>query len=192
VGCTLYTFKCVERRREKETHPCSHVQYVFKMETELVNPRWVSSINTYDRHAHQNHPNNPTNLPLAALPSLLHLGRQHAPMTGRAGFCSITLSSWLIYLFVWHGPTVVVICNAKSLKLSIVFSTQQSSRKRKQHMFFSLDSCLTHWVIVCVGMILLDNLLQYLIFIPMINLYNTYDNIIVFIDKSLVIFMSCF
>jgi hypothetical protein len=26
----------------------------------------------------------------------------------------------------------------------------------------------------------------------MINLYNTYDNIIVFIDKSLVIFMSYF
>jgi hypothetical protein len=41
-------------------------------------------------------------------------------------------------------------------------------------------------------MILLDNLVQYLIFIAMKDLSKTYDNIAILIYKLLVMFMSCF
>jgi hypothetical protein len=44
-------------------------------------------------------------------------------------------------------------------------------------------------MLICVGMILLDNLLQYLLFIAMINLSRTCDSIATLICNALVIFM---
>jgi hypothetical protein len=46
--------------------------------------------------------------------------------------------------------------------------------------------------VICISIILLDNLLQCLICIFLINLSSTYDYIVVFICKSLVMLMSYF
>jgi hypothetical protein len=46
-------------------------------------------------------------------------------------------------------------------------------------------------MMIYVGMILLDNLLQYLIFIVMIDLSSTHDNTSILICKSLVMFELC-
>jgi hypothetical protein len=47
-------------------------------------------------------------------------------------------------------------------------------------------------MLVCVGMILLDNLLQYLLFIIVIDLSTTFDSIFVSIYNLLFIFMIYF
>jgi hypothetical protein len=47
-------------------------------------------------------------------------------------------------------------------------------------------------IMICVGMILLDNLVQCLIFIAIMDLSKTYDNIAISIYKLLAMFMSCF
>jgi hypothetical protein len=44
-------------------------------------------------------------------------------------------------------------------------------------------------MLICVGVILLDNLLQYLLFIIMIDLSKNYDNTGILIYNALVIFM---
>jgi hypothetical protein len=44
-------------------------------------------------------------------------------------------------------------------------------------------------VLIYVGIILLDNLLQCLLFIVVINLFRTCDSIAIFICNALVIFM---
>jgi hypothetical protein len=44
-------------------------------------------------------------------------------------------------------------------------------------------------MLICVGVILLDNLLQYLLFIIMIDLSRNYDNTAILIYNALVIFM---
>jgi hypothetical protein len=44
-------------------------------------------------------------------------------------------------------------------------------------------------MLICVGVILLDNLLQYLLFIIMIDLSRNYDNTVILIYNALVIFM---
>jgi hypothetical protein len=47
-------------------------------------------------------------------------------------------------------------------------------------------------ILICVGMILLDNLLQYLLFIAMKDLCRTYDSTATLICNALVIFMIYF
>jgi hypothetical protein len=44
-------------------------------------------------------------------------------------------------------------------------------------------------MLICVCLILLDNLLQSLIFIVMIDLYRTYDSTTILIYNALVMFM---
>jgi hypothetical protein len=47
-------------------------------------------------------------------------------------------------------------------------------------------------VLICVDMILLDNLLQYFMFIDVIDLSSTFNNTIILIYKSLFMFMIYF
>jgi hypothetical protein len=52
-----------------------------------------------------------------------------------------------------------------------------------QIMFYLLD------MFICVGMILLDNLLQYLLFITVIDIFRTYDSTTSLICIILLMFM---
>jgi hypothetical protein len=52
-----------------------------------------------------------------------------------------------------------------------------------QIMFYLLD------MFICVGMILLDNLLQYLLFIAVIDIFRTYDSTTSLICIILLMFM---
>jgi hypothetical protein len=47
-------------------------------------------------------------------------------------------------------------------------------------------------MVICVGIILLDNLLQCLLFIAVINLSRNYDNTAILICNALVMFMIYF
>jgi hypothetical protein len=119
---------------------------------------------------------------VVAPPRLLHLIHWHASTTERAGLwnycpqwsctergwirilgCILrdypiaypSLSSWLIYLFVGRALTIVTY-NTSSSRLSDIFATPLSSKKRKYHTFSSLIMSYMLNLFIYIGMILLD------------------------------------
>jgi hypothetical protein len=59
-------------------------------------------------------------------------------------------------------------------------------------MYSTLESCLILNILICVGMILLDTLLQYFLFIDVIHLSSTFDSTIVLIFNLLFMFKIYF
>jgi hypothetical protein len=70
---------------------------------------------------------------------------------------------------------------------SIIYVVQENT--------YMLNSSIMSYilnVLICVDMILLDNLLQYFMFIDVIDLSSTFNNTIILIYKSLFMFMIYF
>jgi hypothetical protein len=141
---------------------------------------------------------------------LLHLVHWRAYVIGRAGLwnrcpqrscterwwirflgsnlhdCSLASSSsspWLIYLFVGRAPRVIAF-NVNSVRL-IIFV------KEPQAMYSSCSQIMSYTfnMFIYICMILLDNLLQCLLFIAVIDLSRTCDSIATLIYNALVMFM---
>jgi hypothetical protein len=96
---------------------------------------------------------------------------------------SSSSSSWLIYLFVRRAPRVIAF-NVNSVRPIIVVKESQVT-----HNFFSQIMSYIVNMLIYVGMILLDNLLQCLLFNAMIDLSRTYDSTVSLIYYVLVMFM---
>jgi hypothetical protein len=164
------------------------------------NPRWIFSINTCGRYGTSNneqpHVTNTSRFsppPLWAPPSLLHAYHQHAPVIGRASLRnrrpqrSYTGSGWIrflgsdlrdcsicfIKLFTRTRLPLHRLCTeAHHIYLKLHQSTcclQESTTM--QEVTYVFKSRFMPCMLICVGMILLDNLLQCFLFIAMLHLY---------------------
>jgi hypothetical protein len=151
----------------------------------------------------------------AAPPILFHLVRRHASAIGRAGLqncchqqscigrgwirflesdlhdCSLASSSSsprLIYLFVGHVLRVVAF-NTNFVKPIVIFIRSSSSRNRKSRMVPALKLCLTYLVCYLRIYDFARYLLQYLLFIIMIDLSRICDTTTILIYNALVMFI---
>jgi hypothetical protein len=108
---------------------------------------------------------------------ILHWERVNKVLWSVLWDCSIassTSSSWLVYIFIERALTIVVY-NTSLLKLSGVFTIQLSSRKNEaSYVLYSQIITYILSLMICIDMILLDNLLQCLIYIIMIDLSSTW------------------
>jgi predicted small integral membrane protein len=96
---------------------------------------------------------------------------------------SSSSSSRLIYLVVRRALRVIAF-NANSIRPIVIIKEPQVT-----YGFTSqIMSYLLH-MLIYVGMILLDNLLEYLLFIAMIDLYRTCDSTASLFYNALVMFM---
>jgi hypothetical protein len=100
-----------------------------------------------------------------------------------ASSCS---SPRLVYLFVGRAPRVVAF-NTNSVRSSGVFIQLSSSRNRKSRTVQIMSYIFN--MLIYVGMILLDNLLQCLSFIAMIDLSCTCDSAASLICYALIMFI---
>jgi hypothetical protein len=181
------------------------------------NPRQVFPINTCSRHGTSNNEEpRATKASILSPPPLLRrqgyfipfvdvhlrLGEQVSrtvvlsnptPGRGRIRFlrselhgCSLassSSSSRLIYLFVGRAPRVASF-NANSVKLIVIIKEPQVTYSfSSQIIFYILDR------LIYLDMILLDNLLQCLLFIGMIDLCRTCDSTTTLIYNALIMFM---
>jgi hypothetical protein len=83
----------------------------------------------------------------------------------------LSSSPRLIYLFVGHASRVVTF-NANSVRRQVVV--------KKLNIMYNFSAQVMSYILnmlICVGMILLDNLLQCLLFIAMIDLSRIYNNV---------------
>jgi hypothetical protein len=96
---------------------------------------------------------------------------------------SSSSSSWLIYLFIGRAQRVTAF-NMNSIRPIIIIKEQQIT-----YGFFSQIMSYLLDMLICVGMILLNNLLQYLLFITVIYLSRTCDSIASLICNALLMFM---
>jgi hypothetical protein len=97
----------------------------------------------------------------------------------------------ITYLFIRRTPTIVV-CNAPSSKVRGVFSNLVVEEEESSYIHLSLIMYFILSMMICICIILLNNLLQCLICIVMVDLSSTCDCTIILICKSLVMFMSYF
>jgi hypothetical protein len=110
-------------------------------------------------------------------------------------------STWLLLEVHYHHtsttssgarrPSHCLLCAVAQTKRfhlnPIVIKEEESS-----YVLFSNHPLHTAYVLICICMILLDNLLQWIICIVMIDLPSSYNYNVVLICKSLVMFMSYF
>jgi hypothetical protein len=172
---------------------------------EWCNPRWVFSINMCGCHKTRNNEQSwATNASSLLSPPLLRHQGYFIPFidvhlwfcTGRGQIrflgsdlcdCSLASSNYssrLVYLFVGHAPKVIAF-NANSVRLIIIVI-------REPQVTYSFSSQIMSYILnmfICIGMILLDNLLQCWMFIAIIYQSRTGDNTASLICTALVMFI---
>jgi hypothetical protein len=119
--------------------------------------------------------------------TILHRERVNKVLWSDLHDCSLTSSSFssrLIYLFVGHMSRVTTF-NVNSVKPIVVVKEPQVT-----YGFFSQIMSLD--MLIYVGIILLVNILQWLLFIAVIDLSRTCDNIASLICNVLLMFMIYF
>jgi hypothetical protein len=100
-----------------------------------------------------------------------------------SSLASLSSSSQLVYLFVGRTPRLVSF-NINSIKPIVVIKEPQVTYSfSSQIMSYILD------MLIYIGMILLNNLLQCLVLIVVIDLSRTCDNSAILICNALVMFM---